>query len=160
MYWFSNQRPAIFRQRRIGYHGKHFIINKFRTLSTNEALPLIHRKFNWGSFLRRTNLDELPQLWNVLKGDISFVGPRPLPVEYESLLSEQQRARHSVFPGITGYAQVSGKNNLPWEGKFELDLKYVREMSFWVDIRIMLKTVALIAHMKKDVSLEEKPLGQ
>lgn len=91
---------------------------------------------------------------------MSFVGPRPLPVEYEFLLSEQQRARHSVFPGITGYAQVSGKNNLPWEGKFELDLKYVREMSFWVDIRIMLKTVALIAQMKKDVSLEEKPLGQ
>jgi lipopolysaccharide/colanic/teichoic acid biosynthesis glycosyltransferase len=129
---------------------------KFRTLKTNEQLPLKARQFWLGKFLRATNLDELPQLWNVLKGEMSLVGPRPLPIAYESLLSADQKKRHAVLPGITGLAQVNGKNTLSWEKKFEFDLKYVREISFWLDLKIVLKTVALVVQMSKDVSLDEK----
>lgn len=129
---------------------------KFRSLKSNDQLPLKERQFWLGKLLRATNLDELPQLWNVLKGEMSLVGPRPLPMEYEPLLSAVQKQRHEVLPGITGLAQVNGKNTLSWERKFEYDLKYVREISFWLDLRILLKTVALVVRMNKDVSLDEK----
>lgn len=129
---------------------------KFRTLTIHEQLPLKDRQFWLGKLLRATNLDELPQLWNVLKGEMSLVGPRPLPIEYEPLLSDEQKQRHEVLPGITGLAQVNGKNTLLWDKKFEYDLKYVREISFWLDLRILLKTVTLVVRMNKDVSLDEK----
>lgn len=130
---------------------------KFRSLNTKEQLPLKARQFWLGKFLRATNLDELPQLWNVLKGEMSLVGPRPLPIAYEPLLSNEHKQRHAVLPGITGLAQVNGKNTLSWEKKFEFDLRYVRSISFWLDAGILFKTIAMMLWPKKDVSLDEKP---
>jgi lipopolysaccharide/colanic/teichoic acid biosynthesis glycosyltransferase len=132
---------------------------KFRTLSVNAERSLEQRRFWLGNLLRTTNLDELPQLWNVVKGKMSLVGPRPLPVTYADLFTLEQSNRHSVLPGITGLAQVNGKNSLPWKKKFEYDLKYVREISFRLDLRIIVKTVLLMIRMKKDISLTERPLG-
>ncbi len=156
LYMFSFEFPCLYKSVRIGKSGRHFTMMKFRTLRTNEQLPLKQRQFWLGKFLRATNLDELPQLWNVLKGEMSLVGPRPLPVAYEPLLSGEQKTRHAVLPGITGLAQVNGKNTLSWEKKFEFDIQYVREISFWLDLKILLKTVALVLQMNKDVSLDEK----
>ena len=156
LYIFSFEFPCLYKSVRIGKSGRHFTMMKFRTLKTNEQLSLKARQFWLGKFLRATNLDELPQLWNVLKGEMSLVGPRPLPIAYESLLSADQKKRHAVLPGITGLAQVNGKNTLSWEKKFEFDLKYVREISFWLDLKILFKTVALVVQMDKDVSLDEK----
>lgn len=129
---------------------------KFRTLSNDNNMPPQKRRFALGDFLRLTNADELPQLWNVLKGDMSIVGPRPMPVEYGPLFTEKQRMRHSVRPGITGYAQVYGKNNTPWPQKFQYDLEYIKQVTFWSDVKILLKTVTLVLSMKKDVSLMEE----
>lgn len=159
LYIFFLEFPLLHKSERMGKSGSHFNMMKFRTLKANEQLELNARQFWLGRILRATNLDELPQLWNVLKGDMSLVGPRPLPVGYEPLMSEEQKKRHNVLPGITGLAQVSGKNSLAWEKKFEFDLKYVREISLGLDLWIMFKTVALMLQMKTDVSLEEKPLG-
>lgn len=156
LYILSFEFPFLYKSVRIGKSGKHFTMMKFRTLKANEQLPLKERQFWLGKFLRATNLDELSQLWNVLKGEMSLVGPRPLPIEYEPLLSDEQKQRHEVLPGITGLAQVNGKNTLSWDKKFEYDLKYVREISFRLDLRILLKTVALVVRMNKDVSLDEK----
>lgn len=156
LYLISFQIPVLYKSLRIGKAGTPFAMFKFRTLETNDKLALNDRQFWLGKFLRATNLDELPQFWNVLKGDMSLIGPRPLPVAYASLLSEEQKQRHQVLPGITGLAQVNGKNSLPWEKKFEYDLKYVHEVSFLLDIQILFKTVALMVSMKKDVSLNEK----
>lgn len=156
LYIFSFEFPCLYKSVRLGKSGRHFTMMKFRTLKTNEQLPLKQRQFWLGKFLRATNLDELPQLWNVLKGEMSLVGPRPLPVAYEPLLSGEQKRRHAVLPGITGLAQVNGKNTLSWEKKFEFDIQYVREISFWLDLKILLKTVALVLQMNKDVSLDEK----
>lgn len=156
LYLISFQFPVLYKSLRIGRAGSPFTMFKFRTLETNDKLALNDRQFWLGKFLRATNLDELPQFWNVLKGDMSLIGPRPLPVAYASLLSEEQKQRHQVLPGITGLAQVNGKNSLPWEKKFEYDLKYVHEVSFLLDIQILFKTVALMVSMKKDVSLNEK----
>lgn len=156
LYILSFEFPFLYKSVRIGKSGKHFTMMKFRTLKANEQLPLKERQFWLGKFLRATNLDELPQLWNVLKGEMSLVGPRPLPIAYGSLLSNEQKQRHAVLPGITGLAQVNGKNTLSWEKKFELDLQYVHEISFWLDLKILLKTVALVIRMNKDVSLDEK----
>lgn len=128
---------------------------KFRTLSRDEELPLYERRFSLGNFLRVTNLDELPQFWNILKGDMSLVGPRPLPLEYGSLFSEEQKKRHDVLPGITGLAQVSGKNSIAWPEKFKLDIKYVNHISFRLDCLILFKTLTLALSLKRDVSLEE-----
>ena len=128
---------------------------KFRTLSVNDQLTLYERRFLFGNFLRITNLDELPQLWNVLKGEMSLVGPRPLPVEYDKLFSETQQIRHTVRPGITGLAQVSGKNSISWQEKFEYDIHYVNRISFWLDCLILFKTLTLALSIKRDVSLEE-----
>ena len=159
LYIFAFELPCFYKSLRIGKSGKYFTMMKFRTLKINQQLPLKERQFWLGRFLRATNLDELPQLWNVLIGEMSLVGPRPMPVAYKPLLSKEQNGRHAVLPGITGLAQVNGKNTLSWEKKFELDLSYVRQISFWLDLKILLKTITLLLQMNKDVSLDEKPFS-
>lgn len=139
-------RPAIFRQTRPGLHGKPFVMLKFRTMkdatdATGAPLPDEDRLTSFGSMLRSTSLDELPELWNVLRGDMSLVGPRPLLVEYLPLYSVEQARRHEVRPGITGWAQVNGRNAISWEQKFVLDVWYVDNHSFWLDVKILLMTV-------------------
>ena len=138
-------RPVTFRQKRPGKDEKIFEIYKFRTM-TNERdengnlLPDEQRLKGIGKFIRSTSLDELPQLFNVLKGDMSFVGPRPLLVEYLPLYNETQRKRHNVLPGITGWAQVNGRNAISWEQKFEYDVWYVENLSFLLDMKILWMT--------------------
>lgn len=149
------QFPIIFKQQRIGKNGIPFVTYKFRTLLVSEA-SLQERRFLLGDILRATNADEIPQLWNVLKGEMSIVGPRPLPVEYQTKFSAEQNQRHTVFPGITGLAQISGKNTIPWAQKLELDVEYVRRISFKLDCLILLKTITLVLSMKRDVSLNEQ----
>ena len=129
---------------------------KFRTLSRNEQLPVIQRRFRWGKFLRFTSLDELPQLFNVLRGEMSFIGPRPLPEEYLPLYSKEQLKRHEVKPGVTGWAQVNGRNAIPWQKKLELDLYYVNNLSLGLDLIIFIKTLVLVLSFQKDVSLTEE----
>ncbi|MBP9925445.1 MAG: sugar transferase [Cyclobacteriaceae bacterium] len=155
-YGLTAEFPIFFSQKRIGRKNKQFTLWKFRTLSPDQNKPLHLREFVWGNFLRQSNLDELPQLWNVLKGEMSFVGPRPLPVEYSTFFSEEQKRRHDVLPGITGWAQVSGKNDISWQQKFERDLYYVNNISFLLDLKILLKTFILVLSFKKDTSLHEK----
>ena len=138
--------PIFFKQKRPGLNGEIFKIYKFRTMTNerdkNGALkPDSARLTKFGKFLRSTSLDELPGLWNVLKGDMSLVGPRPLLVEYLPLYSEKQSRRHEVRPGITGWAQVNGRNAISWEEKFELDVWYVDNQSFWLDTKILYLTV-------------------
>ena len=138
--------PIFFRQQRPGLHGTIFQLVKFRTLqnltdSKGEILPDASRIVPFGKFLRATSLDELPELWNVIKGNMSLVGPRPLLIEYLSLYSERQKRRHEVKPGITGLTQVKGRNSLTWEEKFELDIWYVDHHSLWLDIKILLMTI-------------------
>ena len=138
--------PALFRQIRPGLGGRPFEMVKFRTMtdecdSTGLLLPDADRLTAFGRFLRASSLDELPEFWNVLKGDMSLVGPRPLLMEYLPLYSTEQSRRHSVRPGITGWAQVNGRNALSWEEKFNLDLWYVDNCSTWLDIRILGLTV-------------------
>jgi undecaprenyl phosphate N,N'-diacetylbacillosamine 1-phosphate transferase len=143
--FFKIGRPIIFKQIRPGYKEKLFSIYKFRTM-TNERdkegklLPDEKRLTPLGMFLRKASLDELPQLFNVLKGEMSFVGPRPLLVEYLELYSEEQKKRHSVTPGITGWAQVNGRNAISWEEKFKYDVWYVENQSFLLDMKIMWMT--------------------
>lgn len=129
---------------------------KFRTLSNDTSKTLQQRTFLWGNVLRATNLDELPQILNVLRGQMSLVGPRPLPVEYATLFSAEQNKRHSVLPGITGMAQIAGKNNLPWPEKFKYDLEYINRCSLWLDLAILFKTTLLAISFKKDISLSEE----
>lgn len=145
--------PVLFIQIRPGLNGKPFKMIKFRTMrdaidKNGEPLPDVERLTPFGKMLRSTSLDELPELWNVLKGDMSLVGPRPLLMEYLSLYNEEQAKRHNVKPGITGYAQVNGRNAISWEQKFELDTWYVENQSFWLDIKILFKTVLKV--IKKD----------
>ena len=138
--------PILFRQSRTGLNGKIFNIYKFRTM-TNECdkdgilLSDELRLTKFGKFLRSTSLDELPSLWNVLKSDMSLVGPRPLLLEYLTLYSTQQARRHEVKPGITGWAQVNGRNAITWGEKFDLDVWYVDNQSIWLDIKILWLTV-------------------
>lgn len=143
--------PVVFRQRRPGYKGQPFDVLKFRTMmraTEREGRPLLddERMGRLGRMLRRTSLDELPQLWNVLKGDMSLVGPRPLLMEYLERYTQQQMRRHDVKPGITGLAQVSGRNNLPWEQRFDLDVWYVDHWSLWLDIRILAATLTNVVN--------------
>ena len=138
--------PVFFTQVRPGMHGKPFKMVKFRSMTSErgadgELLPDAVRLTPFGHFLRSTSLDELPELWNVLKGDMSLVGPRPLLVEYLPLYSPEQARRHEVRPGITGWAQVNGRNALDWEAKFKLDVWYVDHRSLWLDIKILWLTV-------------------
>jgi lipopolysaccharide/colanic/teichoic acid biosynthesis glycosyltransferase len=138
--------PVFFRQTRPGLHGKPFKMIKFRTMldaadSEGNPLPDSERMTPFGQFLRASSLDELPGLWNVLKGDMSLVGPRPLLMEYLPLYSKEQYRRHDVRPGVTGWAQVNGRNAISWGEKFKLDVWYVDNRSFWLDLKILLMTV-------------------
>jgi lipopolysaccharide/colanic/teichoic acid biosynthesis glycosyltransferase len=138
--------PVLFRQTRPGLHGQPFQMIKFRTMReafTEDGTPLsdAERLTRLGSFLRSSSLDELPELLNVLKGDMSLVGPRPLLIEYLPLYSKRQARRHEVRPGITGWAQVNGRNALSWQEKFELDIWYVDNQSLWLNIKILFLTI-------------------
>lgn len=138
--------PVLFRQTRPGLHGKPFEMIKFRSMkdavdADGNSLPDSERLTPFGQALRNSSLDELPELWNVIKGDMSLVGPRPLLMEYLPLYNEAQKRRHLVRPGITGYAQVNGRNAISWSEKFELDTWYIDNQSLWLDIKILLKTV-------------------
>jgi lipopolysaccharide/colanic/teichoic acid biosynthesis glycosyltransferase len=150
------ESPILFRQRRPGYKEKIFGIYKFRTM-TNEKdehgnlLPDEQRLVGIGKFIRSTSLDELPQLFNVLKGEMSFVGPRPLLIEYLDLYNDKQKRRHDVKPGITGWAQVNGRNAISWKQKFEYDVWYVDNQSFWLDMEILWMTFLKVAN-RSDIS--------
>lgn len=138
--------PVFFKQIRPGLHGKPFELVKFRTMTDERdiegnLLPDSVRLTKFGRFLRSSSLDELPELWNVLKGDMSLVGPRPLLMEYLPLYSKEQYRRHEVRPGVTGWAQINGRNALSWEGKFKLDIWYVENQSFWLDLKTLFLTV-------------------
>lgn len=139
-------KPIFFCQYRPGFNEKIFTIYKFRTMTNDidengELLTDLQRLHGIGKFIRSTSLDELPQLFNVLKGDMSFVGPRPLLIEYLPLYNKKQKKRHDVLPGITGWAQVNGRNAISWEQKFELDVWYVDNQSFWLDMKILWLTL-------------------
>lgn len=136
----------MFRQVRPGLHGKPFEMIKFRTMTDERdehgnLLPNEQRLPKFGKMLRATSLDEMPELWNVIKGDMSIVGPRPLLMDYLTLYNEEQAKRHNVRPGMTGYAQVNGRNSISWEEKFKLDTWYVENQSVWLDFKIMFQTV-------------------
>ena len=138
--------PVLFKQERPGKSGEIFMLYKFRTMTderdaNGELLPDEIRLTKFGKLLRSLSLDELPEFYNILKGDMSFVGPRPLLVRYLPLYNERQAMRHNVRPGLTGLAQVNGRNLLTWEEKFEWDVKYVENISPWLDIKILFKTV-------------------
>ncbi|MDT3232534.1 sugar transferase [Pseudomonas sp. rhizo25] len=138
--------PVLFRQVRPGLHGKPFEMIKFRTMkdawdANGDALPDSERMTTFGTFLRSSSLDELPGLWNVLKGEMSLVGPRPLLMEYLPLYSPQQFRRHEVRPGVTGWAQVNGRNALSWEDKFKLDIWYVDNHTLLLDLKIVFLTL-------------------
>ncbi len=142
-------KPVLFSQQRPGLHGKIFTIHKFRTMSNTyganmEFLPDSERLSRFGQFLRSTSLDELPELYNVLKGDMSLVGPRPLLVEYLDKYNLEQARRHEVKPGITGWAQINGRNALSWEEKFRLDVWYVEHQSFLLDLKILFLTFSTV----------------
>jgi len=143
---FKLGSPALFRQARPGLHGRPFTMVKFRTMTEDrgqdgELLPDAHRLSAFGRFLRASSVDELPELWNVLRGDMSLVGPRPLLMEYLPLYSAEQARRHEVRPGITGWAQVNGRNAVSWEDRFQLDLWYVDHRSLWLDTKILGLTI-------------------
>ncbi len=138
--------PVLFRQVRPGLDGKPFEMVKFRTMkdgvdAQGNTLPDSERLTPFGQFLRSSSLDELPELWNVLKGDMSLVGPRPLLMEYLPLYTANQARRHDVRPGVTGWAQINGRNTLAWEDKFKLDVWYVDNQSVWLDLKILFLTV-------------------
>ena len=138
--------PVLFQQVRPGRYGRPFKMVKFRTMrdaidADGNPLPDSERMTPFGSLLRSSSLDELPELWNVLKGEMSLVGPRPLLMEYLPLYTVAQTRRHEVRPGVTGWAQINGRNAISWEDKFELDVWYVDNQSFWLDLKILLLTV-------------------
>jgi len=150
--------PVLFRQLRPGLHGKPFEMIKFRSMKdavdeNGNPLPDSERLTPFGQMLRSSSLDEIPELWNVIKGEMSIVGPRPLLMEYLPLYNSQQAKRHNVRPGMTGHAQVNGRNAISWEEKFKLDTWYVENQSLWLDFKIMLKTVKKVL-AKDDISAE------
>jgi sugar transferase EpsL len=154
--WLLIGSPVIFRQIRPGLRGKPFNMIKFRTMryqqdASGNVLPDEIRLTTLGRTLRLLSLDEFPGLWNVLKGDMSLVGPRPLLMEYIPLYSKRQARRHEVKPGVTGWAQINGRNALAWEEKFELDLWYVDHQSLWLDLRILILTIWRVL-ARKDIS--------
>jgi len=141
--------PVFFRQTRPGLNGRPFKMVKFRTMTDErgadgQLLPDAERLTRFGQFLRSTSLDELPELWNVLKGDMSLVGPRPLLMEYLPLYSRFQARRHEVRPGITGWAQVNGRNAVDWDDRFRLDVWYVNHRSFWLDLKVLWLTIRCV----------------
>lgn len=142
-------RPVLFRQVRPGYRGRPFILYKFRTMREaigpdGQPLPDAERLTGLGQFLRKTSFDELPQLWNVLRGELSLVGPRPLLMHYLPLYSPEQARRHEVRPGLTGWAQVNGRNAIDWNRKLRLDVWYVDHWSLWLDLKILARTFAKV----------------
>lgn len=150
--------PVIFHQERPGYGEKIFTLCKFRTMTderdeNGELLPDAVRLTAFGSFLRKTSLDELPELWNIFKGDMSIIGPRPLLVGYLPYYTERERLRHTVRPGLTGLAQVSGRNFIAWDDRLEKDVEYVEHLSFWMDLKVLWKTVKVVLK-KEDVAVE------
>jgi lipopolysaccharide/colanic/teichoic acid biosynthesis glycosyltransferase len=150
--------PVFFRQMRPGLYGMPFIMIKYRSMtevssSNNQLLPDVNRITDFGNFLRSNSLDELPELWNVIKGDMSLVGPRPLLMEYLPLYSKDQARRHEVKPGITGWAQVNGRNAITWDEKFKLDVWYVDHQSFWLDMKILALTVKKVL-IKEGISAQ------
>ena len=150
--------PIIFHQKRPGKDEKIFTLCKFRTMTDGKdekgnLLPDEVRLTSFGKLLRATSLDELPELWNILKGDMSLVGPRPLLVEYLPYYREEEKLRHSVRPGLTGYAQVNGRNFLGWDHRLEKDVFYVKNLSFLLDLKILIKTVMVVVK-KEDVSVD------
>ena len=152
VYWKMGS-PVIFAQDRPGKNNQIFKFYKFRTMSDardrdGQLLPDSDRLTPFGSWLRQTSLDELPQLWNILKGDMSFIGPRPLIVRYLERYSPEQARRHEVLPGITGLAQINGRNAISWAEKFKLDVWYIDHWSLWLDLKILLLTVVKV--IKKD----------
>ncbi|MEZ9318646.1 sugar transferase [Vibrio lentus] len=150
--------PILFRQLRPGLHGKSFEMLKFRTMkdaldANGNQLPDSERMTPFGNKLRSSSLDELPGLWNVLKGDMSLVGPRPLLVQYLPLYNKEQARRHDVRPGITGWAQINGRNAISWEDKFALDVWYVDNRTLWLDIKILFLTVKKV-FVKEGISAD------
>ena len=142
--------PIFFRQTRAGRDGRAFKILKFRSMHNCQGSDE-ERLIAWGQFLRSTSIDELPELWNVLKGEMSLVGPRPLPTIYLERYSPEQARRHEVLPGITGWAQVNGRNGLSWKEQFELDLWYVENRSFLLDLKILCLTISTVLS-RKDIA--------
>jgi sugar transferase EpsL len=147
--WMLHGTPILFRQQRPGYKGHPFFIYKFRTMTDSRdpsgaMLPDEKRLTRFGKFLRATSLDELPELFNVFKGEMTLVGPRPLLMQYLERYSPEQARRHDVYPGLTGWAQVNGRNALTWEDKFKLDVWYVDHWSLWLDIKILFMTIGKV----------------
>ena len=154
--------PVLFKQKRPGKNEKIFTLYKFRSMTderdeNGELLPDSVRLTKFGKFLRKTSLDELPEAINILRGDMSVVGPRPLAVQYLPYYNEKEKRRHDVLPGLTGWAQVNGRNSLLWEEKFELDLEYVNRITFITDIKIVLKTVVK-ALKREDIGIRGKDM--
>lgn len=159
LYFFNDRSGVFFLQDRPGKDGRIFKVIKFKTMNEKRGpdgklLPDLQRITRFGSFIRKTSLDELPQLINVLKGDMSLIGPRPLLVQYLPLYSAEQMRRHEVRPGISGWAQVNGRNNLSWTDKFKLDVWYVDHVSFALDVRILLMTVKKV-FKRADINNQE-----
>lgn len=155
--YFANKGAGVFfRQDRPGKNEQIFKALKFKTMTDEKdldgkLLPDADRLTPVGKFIRTTSIDELPQLINILKGDMAFIGPRPLLVKYLSLYSEEQHHRHDVTPGMSGWAQVNGRNNIPWSKKFELDLYYVQHIGLWMDIRVFITTIKKVL-FRDDIS--------
>lgn len=152
--------PVIFHQERPGYREKIFTLCKFRTMTDErdekgELLPDARRLTPFGSFLRKTSLDELPELWNIFKGDMSLIGPRPLLVGYLPYYTERERLRHTVRPGLTGLSQVSGRNFLGWDERLAKDVEYVEHLSFLMDVKVFFRTIAVVFH-SEDVSVDSE----
>ncbi|MGK0190189.1 MAG: lipopolysaccharide/colanic/teichoic acid biosynthesis glycosyltransferase [Verrucomicrobiales bacterium] len=150
--------PVFFRQLRPGLHGRAFQLIKFRTMGDSdiggyEILSDEERLTKFGGWLRSSSLDELPELWNVLSGEMSLVGPRPLLMEYLPLYSSEQSRRHEVKPGITGWAQVNGRNAISWEEKFAMDVWYVKNRSLWLDLKIILMTIGNVV-LRRDIAAD------
>lgn len=155
--WITMGRPIVFRQKRAGYKGVPFTLYKFRTMRSavddnGKLLPDSERLTSFGRFLRKTSLDEWPQLWNVLRGDMSLVGPRPLLVEYLTAYTEEHSRRHLVRPGITGLAQISGRQSIPFSQRLDLDVFYVDNFSLWLDAKILLLTLPRVMMSKGVIS--------
>lgn len=157
--WFGVGRPILFRQTRPGLHGRPFDVLKFRTMTDlrderGELLRDEYRLNRVGRFLRGTSLDELPQLWSVLKGDMSLVGPRPLLMRYLPRYTPEQMRRHEAKPGVTGWAQVNGRNAISWEDKFAFDVWYVEHRSLWLDVKILWLTIVRVVK-RQDVNVDQ-----
>lgn len=157
-------KPVIFRQKRPGKKEKIFTMYKFRTMSNKKdkdgnLLPNELRITKFGNFLRKTSLDEIPEFINILKGDMSFVGPRPLRVDYLPLYNKEQKHRHDIRPGLTGLAQVSGRNNITWSEKFKYDLDYISNITFLNDLKIILLTIEKVV-LRKDIYSNNKEFSE